>query len=64
MIVLKAVNWADADKEYDYISSVPPDENGFINEYFGLPREAFPEQCLKKLINNAAGKDLPPEQVM
>ena len=41
MVFLKELNLQDAEKEYQYIVSVPADENGFLNDYYDAPRENF-----------------------
>ena len=59
MIFLKELNLQDAEKEYEYISSVPADENGFFNNCYGAPRENFETAVLQPLIQQAQGLDLP-----
>lgn len=59
MIFLKELNLQDAEKEYEYISSVPTDENGFFNNCYGAPRENFETAVLQPLIQQAQGLDLP-----
>ena len=53
MIFLKELNLQDAEKEYEYISSVPADENGFFNNCYGAPRENFETAVLQPLIQQA-----------
>ena len=50
MIFLKELNLQDAEKEYEYIVSVPADENGFCNDCYGAPRENFETAVLQPLI--------------
>lgn len=57
---LKQLNIQDAQQEYDYISRVPKDENGFGNDYWGMDREQFLKEALPQLINHTKGLDLPP----
>lgn len=59
MIFLKELNLQDVEKEYEYISSVPVDENGFGNDCYGAPRENFETAVLQSLICQAKGLDLP-----
>lgn len=58
MLCLKELNLTDIEKEYIYISSVAADENGFLNELYGLPRVGF-EAHIQTLIHHAAGRNLP-----
>lgn len=41
---LKILEPADADSVWEYLSSIPEDENGFINNLAGLDREAITEK--------------------
>ena len=59
MIFLKEINLQDAEKEYQYIVSVPADENGFINDFSNAPRENFETAILQPLICQGQGMDLP-----
>lgn len=59
MLVLKKTNLADEAALYEYISTVSPDENGFLNEHFGCAREGFAERVLQVLCNHEKGIDLP-----
>ena len=59
MIFLKELNLQDAEKEYQYIVSVPADENGFINDFSNAPRENFETAILQPLICQGQGMDLP-----
>ena len=59
MIFLKEINLQDAEKEYQYIVSVPADENGFINDFYDAPRENFETAILQPLICQGQGMDLP-----
>lgn len=59
MIHIKKLNFTDAEAEYEYITSVLPDENGFTNDYFGADRDDFKLRILPTLINHSKGIDLP-----
>jgi len=59
MTYLKSVELSDADALYPYISTVLPDENGFINEYFGCARETFEADVLQNMIDHSHGINLP-----
>ncbi|MBQ8278510.1 MAG: GNAT family N-acetyltransferase [Roseburia sp.] len=59
MLYLKAVNWEDIEKEYQYITKLPADENGFTNPNAGVSRAEFEETVLPKFINHSKGLDLP-----
>ena len=43
MIYLKEANIEDAQKEYEFITQLPEDENGFTNRDFGCSYEEFTE---------------------
>lgn len=58
MIYLKAVNTEDAEAEYEYYTSLPEDENGFTNSYFGVSHEEFMTHVLPKLMKRARGEGL------
>ena len=55
MLYLKEANIADIQKEYEVITRIPSDENGFTNEYEGCSFEEFKEQILPSFINHANG---------
>ena len=59
MIFLKELNLQDVEKEYQYIVSVPADENGFLNNYYDAPRKNFETAVLQPLICQGQGMDLP-----
>lgn len=59
MLYLKEINLADADKEYEYLTALPADENGFTNPDHGVSREDFHRVALPRLIGYAAGVGLP-----
>ncbi|MCQ2468674.1 MAG: GNAT family N-acetyltransferase [Ruminococcus sp.] len=59
MLSLKKANFDDIDEEFRFISSVPYDENGFINEWAGIKREDFREKCLAVMADNEKGSGLP-----
>lgn len=58
MLRLRRINLSDIEKEYEYISAVPADENGFLNDLFGAPREGF-ASAVQRLMNHRRGLDLP-----
>ena len=49
MLYLKEANIDDMQKEYEVITRIPFDENGFTNEYENCSFEEFKEKCLPKL---------------
>ena len=59
MLVLKAANYADAEKEWRYVREMPPDENGLINEWYQVSREDFEAKALPQMIAFSEGKGLP-----
>ncbi len=63
MEYLKEANMDDAEKEYEFVASLPADENGFINEYFGTIRNEFIHISLPQMINHSKGIGLPPGYV-
>ena len=58
MLFLKETNLEDAEKEYDYITQLPTDENGFTNRYFGIEKDEFIHDVLPQMINHSKGIDL------
>jgi predicted acetyltransferase len=59
MIYLKAANYDDICKEYEFIRDLPKDENGFTNPNFGCSFEEFRDRVLRSYIDHAQGKNLP-----
>lgn len=59
MLQLKACNYADIEKEYEFVRDMPLDENGFGNEWHGISREEFETEALVKMIRYSKGEDLP-----
>ena len=59
MLHIKKVNLEDKEKEYTFVSAVPEDENGFINEWLGISEEDFEEKALKVMIEQEKGENLP-----
>ena len=58
MLYLKEANIEDWQKEYEAISQIPKDENGFENQYYDKTEEEFKEQVIPELINHSKGIDL------
>lgn len=63
MLYLKEANFEDIDKEYEAISKMPKNENGFFNDFYGVSREEFKNNALSKMINRAKGIDLQEDDV-
>lgn len=59
MLYLKAANYEDIEEEYLFVREIPEDENGFINEWCGIFRDAFEEKALKTMIAHSKGERLP-----
>ncbi len=59
MLYVKAVNYADAEKEWLFVRDMPPDENGLINEWYQVSREDFENKALPRMIAFSEGKGLP-----
>ena len=59
MIYLKEANMEDMEKEYEFITNTPEDENGFTNPDSGCSLEDFKDKILPGLIKMSRGIDLP-----
>lgn len=59
MLYLKEANWKDLEKEYEFITNLPADENGFTNADYGVSREEFENSVLPRYINYSKGIGLP-----
>lgn len=59
MLYLKEANVEDGEKEYEFIKSMPENENGFINTDFGISKEEFINSALIRHINFSLGIGLP-----
>lgn len=63
MLYLKEANMEDIEKEYEFITNQPSDENGFTNSYEGVDRETFEDEVLPMLIAHSKGEQLKPGYV-
>lgn len=59
MLYLKEANWEDLQKEYEYITQLPADENGLTNRDHGCSFEIFQSEVLPRLIEQSKGINLP-----
>ena len=59
MLYLKPANFEDIQAEYEYVKTMPIDENGLTNEFFNISREDFENHALPQMINWSKGIDLP-----
>lgn len=59
MIYLKEANLEDMEKEYEFITNTPENENGFTNSNFGCTKEKFEKEILPGYIKCSKGIDLP-----
>lgn len=59
MLYLKEINFEDAQKEYEYISSVPEYEKSFENEFLSFARADFDSGVIQRMIDNSKGIGLP-----
>jgi predicted acetyltransferase len=59
VLYLKEANLEDLEKEYEFITNTPADENGFTNHGFGCSKEEFENEILPGYINSAKGIGLP-----
>lgn len=57
MIYLKEANCKDFQKEYEYISSLASEENGFTNDNYGCTEMDF-KKVLQNFIDNSKGINL------
>lgn len=55
MLYLKEANPEDVEKEFEFITNTPEEENGFTNPSFGCSREEFEHKILPGYINAAKG---------
>lgn len=55
MVYLKEANLEDVEKEYQFITNTPENENGFTNSAFGCSREEFETTILPAYINHSKG---------
>lgn len=58
LIYLKPANTNDIEKEFLFVRDIPVDENGYINEYYGISRKDF-DNALDTIIANSRGEKLP-----
>lgn len=59
MLSLKKINLKDIEEEYNAITSIPEQENGFENKYYNVTKEEFVNQVIPKLLKNSEGLELP-----
>ncbi len=59
MIYLKEANLEDVQKEFEFITQLPEDENGFTNPNCGCSFEEFTEKILPGYIDHSKGLNLP-----
>ncbi len=60
MLYLKPANLEDIQQEYDVITNLSEDENGFTNEYTNCTFVQFQNDILPSMINSSKGIDLKP----
>ena len=63
MVYLKEANMEDVQKEYEFITQLPEDENGFTNVNYGCSYEEFAEKILPGYIDKSHGINLTPGHV-
>ena len=59
MLYVKPANFADSEKEWQFVREMLPDENGMINEWYQVSREDFETRALPQMIAFAEGSGLP-----
>lgn len=55
MLYLKEANWEDIEKEYEFITNFPENENGFTNPDCGVSREEFETSVIPRYMNYSKG---------
>ena len=58
---LKMLDLENAEKVYEYVSSMPAEENGFGSEFAGCTREEF-VRLVERAEKARRGEDLPAER--
>lgn len=58
-LYLKKLNLEDGEKEYEFYSEIPSEENGFTNEVAGISKEDFLKEFLPRMLNYEKGIGLP-----
>ena len=64
MIFLKEMNIEEAKKEYIAITSIPEDENGFVNKFYNVSFKEFVNVIIPKCEKESKGIDLKPNRVL
>ena len=59
MLCLKEANLEDMEKEYQFITNTPEEENGFTNPDAGCTRDDFRDHILPGYLRAAKGEGLP-----
>lgn len=59
MLCLKEANLEDMEKEYQFITNTPEEENGFTNPDAGCTRDDFRDHILPGYLRAARGEGLP-----
>ncbi len=59
MLYFKEANFEDIEKEYAFVYAMPEDENGFLNEWYGISLKEFREKALPEMIDFSKGIHLP-----
>ena len=59
MLCLKEANLEDMEKEYQFITNTPAEENGFTNPDAGCTRDDFRDHILPGYLRAAKGEGLP-----
>ncbi|WP_455061016.1 GNAT family N-acetyltransferase, partial [Parvimonas micra] len=63
MLFLKEMNIEDAKKEYIAMTSIPEDENRFVNKYYNISFEEFVNEVIPICEKQSKGIDLKPNRV-
>ena len=63
MLFLKEMNIEDTKKEYIAMTSIPEDENGFVNKYYNISFEEFVNEVIPTCEKQSKGIDLKPNRV-
>ena len=56
---LKAANLEDLEKEWQFVTAMPEDENGLTNQWSGISREDFEKTAIQDMLKHSKGLDMP-----
>ena len=59
MLYIKEANYDDIEQEWQFVRSMPVDENGLTNPYHNISKDDFEQKALPEMIGFAKGENLP-----